>query len=102
MKIVVFGKTGQVGNAIYSTLKNKYKNFFIHYYSSSEINKKIKKADFLKISTIKKIINSEKPDIIINASAYTNVDKAEIERKKAFTINGEVPKVIANECKKKN
>ena len=51
---------------------------------------------------LKKIINFEKPDIIINASAYTNVDKAEIEKKRAFTINGQVPKIIANECKKKN
>lgn len=33
-------------------------------------------------------IKSSAPDLVINCSAYTNVDKAEEEREKAFLING--------------
>lgn len=40
-----------------------------------------------------------KPDIIINAAAYTAVDRAETERDLAMTINGQAPGILAEEAK---
>ena len=48
------------------------------------------------------LVRSVKPDIIINAAAYTNVDKAESEPEKARAINAIGPGVLAEEAKKIN
>jgi len=44
------------------------------------------------------IFNKLQPSIIINAAAYTNVDQAENEAKKAFKVNGEGPKILSLAC----
>jgi dTDP-4-dehydrorhamnose reductase len=44
------------------------------------------------------IIRSIKPDVIVNAAAYTAVDKAEQEEALAFTINGRSVAVMAEEA----
>ena len=41
-----------------------------------------------------------KPDIIVNAAAYTAVDQAESEPELAMAINGDAPGVLAEEAKK--
>jgi dTDP-4-dehydrorhamnose reductase len=45
-------------------------------------------------------VRETKPDIIINAAAYTAVDKAESEPEKAMKINGVAPGILAEEAKK--
>ena len=44
------------------------------------------------------IIAHEKPDCVVNASAYTQVDKAETEREAAFKVNRDGPCFIAKAC----
>lgn len=39
------------------------------------------------------------PDVVINAAAYTAVDKAEEERERAFAVNAEAPRFIAEACR---
>ena len=51
---------------------------------------------------LRELIRNTKPDIIINAAAYTNVDKAEIEPELARAINAIGPGVLAEEAKKIN
>lgn len=51
---------------------------------------------------LRELVRSVKPDIIINAAAYTNVDKAESEPEKARAINAIGPGVLAEEAKKIN
>jgi dTDP-4-dehydrorhamnose reductase len=51
---------------------------------------------------LRELIRNTKPDIIINAAAYTNVDKAEIEPEAARAINAIGPGVLAEEAKKIN
>ncbi len=58
--------------------------------------------DLSKPESIGPIIQEIKPDIIVNAAAYTAVDKAESEPELAMTINGVAPGVIAEEAKKAN
>lgn len=49
---------------------------------------------------LRKLLNEVKPQIIINAAAYTNVDKAESEIALARAINATGPAVLAEEAKK--
>lgn len=47
-------------------------------------------------------VSEIKPSLIVNAAAYTAVDKAEEERKPAMAINGTAPGILAEEAKKAN
>ncbi len=51
---------------------------------------------------IQQCFNSKRIDYCINCAAYTNVEKAESEREKAFLINAEAVKNLADICKKSN
>src|SRR5699024_6945254 len=52
-------------------------------------------TDFNKMAAI---IKSEKPDIVVNCAAYTNVDLAEKEHNLAKLVNADAPKNIAELC----
>jgi dTDP-4-dehydrorhamnose reductase len=49
---------------------------------------------------IREVVREAKPEIIVNAAAYTAVDKAESERDAAFAVNAEAPGVLAEEAKR--
>lgn len=51
---------------------------------------------------LRELVRSTNPDIIINAAAYTNVDKAESEPGLARAINATGPGILAEEAKKIN
>jgi dTDP-4-dehydrorhamnose reductase len=53
-------------------------------------------------SSIRAAIRGARPDIILNAAAYTAVDRAESESELAMHINGDAPGIIAEEAKKYN
>ena len=59
-------------------------------------------VDLSDYAGLRELARSVKPDIIINAAAYTNVDKAESEPEKARAINATGPGVLAEEAKKIN
>jgi len=59
-------------------------------------------VDLTDSNSLRELVRSIKPDIIINAAAYTNVDKAESEPEKARAINATGPGVLAEEAKKIN
>lgn len=59
-------------------------------------------VDLSDSSGLRELVRSVKPDIIINAAAYTNVDKAESEPELARAINATGPGVLAEEAKKLN
>jgi dTDP-4-dehydrorhamnose reductase len=50
--------------------------------------------------SIRKWVTDARPQIVINAAAYTAVDKAESEQDKAMKINGLAPGILAAEAKK--
>jgi dTDP-4-dehydrorhamnose reductase len=50
--------------------------------------------------SIRTAIRGAKPEIIVNAAAYTMVDKAESERDLAMRINGVAPGIMAEEAKR--
>ncbi len=49
----------------------------------------------------RRVMDNLKPDLIINCAAYTNVDQAEDEPDKAFAVNGEGVKNLAEYCAEK-
>ena len=48
-------------------------------------------------ASIRKTVREAKPQVVINAAAYTAVDRAETERELANTINATVPGVLTEE-----
>lgn len=91
-KILVLGQNGQLARTLISELKKK-------------------KIPYLSLPS--KIINFEYPDriisqlkkysfnLIVNCFAYTDVDRAEIDKKKSYKINYESVKKLSDFCKKK-
>lgn len=56
--------------------------------------------DLAKAEQIRQVIGEVKPDLIVNAAAYTAVDKAETETGLANAINGDAPTIMAEEAQK--
>ena len=58
--------------------------------------------DLASADSIVAAIRGIRPDLIVNAGAYTAVDKAESESALAMKINGEAPRVLAEEAAARN
>jgi len=58
------------------------------------------KLDVSNAGEIRRVIRSVRPTLIVNAAAYTAVDKAESEEGAARAINAEAPAIMAEEAKK--
>jgi dTDP-4-dehydrorhamnose reductase len=56
--------------------------------------------DLCDIEAVRKFVRELRPEVIVNAAAYTAVDRAETERELSNTINGVIPGVLAEEIKK--
>lgn len=57
-------------------------------------------CDLSDASSIRSAIQNARPDVILNAAAYTAVDRAESEPELAMRINGDAPGILAEEAKK--
>ena len=88
MKILLTGKDGQVGFALHKKLVSVGEVIATN---RNELN--LENPD-----AIRAFIEKIKPDIIINAAAYTDVDKAETEIELACKVNTEAPKVLAEKA----
>ena len=90
MNILVFGKDGQLGKAFKSVfdISKIEKLHRITYVGRAQ-------CDLAKSDAILALLNQIKPDLIINAAAYTAVDKAETEVDLAYAINAKAPEAMA-------
>ncbi|MBP6366229.1 MAG: dTDP-4-dehydrorhamnose reductase [Nitrosomonas sp.] len=93
MKILLLGKNGQVGWELQRSLAPLGELIALN--SSS---KKLC-GDLTNLSGIQTTVRKIAPDIIVNAAAYTAVDKAESESELAHIINAEAPGMLAQEAK---
>ena len=90
MKILLTGAQGQVGFELQRSLA-----------CLGEVNATDRNnLDLSDDEAIRRFIQTVKPDLIVNAAAYTAVDKAEIEHDLAMQLNAHAPKVMAEEAKK--
>ncbi len=90
-KILVVGKSGQLAQAI-SNNRGPFEYEFLNRHE----------ADLAEISDLKEALSAKDFDILINAAAYTAVDKAEEEKALSMTINAEAPKAMAKICAEKD
>jgi len=88
MKTLIIGKNGQVGHELQQLLN-------VHAIDFPEI-------DLSNPDSIRSVIRDVNPSVIINAAAYTAVDKAESEPDRAIAINGKAPEILAEEAKKRD
>jgi dTDP-4-dehydrorhamnose reductase len=89
-KILLIGITGQVGQELQHTLASLGKVIVL---SRQGLN-------LCQPDQIRQAIATIKPNIIVNAAAYTAVDRAETEPELAQAINGVAPTVMAEEAQK--
>jgi dTDP-4-dehydrorhamnose reductase len=59
-------------------------------------------VDLAELEQTRELVRRTAPDVILNAAAYTAVDRAEFERDLALAINAQVPRVLAEEARKRN
>ena len=90
MRILLFGKNGQVGWELNRT--------FLPLGDVIALGRD--DADFTRPESLRKVVSDIRPDVIVNAAAYTAVDQAEEDEELAFLINGVAPGVLAEEALK--
>ena len=88
-KILLLGKNGQVGWELQRTLAPLGQVWALDY----------PEVDFAEGAALRKLVLEHRPQIIVNACAYTAVDKAESEAERAMLINGLAPGVLAESAK---
>jgi dTDP-4-dehydrorhamnose reductase len=89
MKILLFGKTGQVGWELQRSLAPLGEVIALDTRSTDYC------GDFLNPTGVAQTVLAVHPDVIVNAAAYTAVDKAESDSANAHTINALAPESIA-------
>lgn len=96
MKILLLGKSGQVGWELQRSLSPLGEVVALDF-NSVELC-----GDFTNLRGLAETVRSVAPDVIVNAAAHTAVDKAESEPELARTINALAPGLLAEEAKKNN
>ena len=90
MKILLTGRNGQVGSELAGKLESL----------GSVLAADRQMLDLCDSDAVRRFVRDAKPDLIVNAAAYTAVDKAETEDALATRVNGEAPGVMAEEAKR--
>ncbi len=91
MNILVIGSSGQLGWEVVKQGQNR---------SFNVLGVSTPQMDITNSSQIENIFSAYQPSLVINAAAYTNVDRAESEDKLAFAINSDGPENLAKSCAK--
>jgi dTDP-4-dehydrorhamnose reductase len=89
-RILIFGRVGQVGWEL------RHKMACLGQVTSVDFPE----IDFSKPDSIRATVRAAEPLVIVNAAAYTAVDKAEATPEPAWAINASGPGVIAEEAKR--
>ncbi len=90
LRILLTGRNGQVGWELERALA-----------PAGEVIATDRAAlDLADFDAIRRVVRDAKPEVIVNAAAYTAVDKAESEPELAMRVNGEAPGVLAEEAKR--
>lgn len=86
--ILLLGANGQVGFELQQTLVAL----------GNVVGLGREQADFCRPESLRRIVRQYQPNIIVNAAAYTAVDKAESEVDVALAVNASAPRVLAEEA----
>lgn len=91
-RLLILGHTGQVGTSCKEQFSDSWDILCPDLPSLSLANR----------STLQKLFDSYEPDAVVNAAAYTAVDKAEDRRPEVSILNYELPKNLAGACQNAN
>ena len=86
MKILLFGRDGQLGTDLYRAISE----------ISEVAGYGLDDLDLTEFEKLEATIECEQPDLIINAAAYTAVDRAESEAELAEMVNAVAPGIMAS------
>ncbi|MFT3669165.1 MAG: dTDP-4-dehydrorhamnose reductase [Pseudoxanthomonas sp.] len=95
MKILVLGGNGQVGHALRRSLAPLGDVVVTTRSGELPDGGRCEVADFDAPASLEELVERVAPDAIVNAAAYTAVDKAEDDADAAFRANAEAPGVLA-------
>ena len=102
MKVLIIGVNGQLGSELITILEEGKSEIGILPYGLLGAEVAGYDLDTLDITSeyaCRSVIAAEKPDVVINCAAYTNVDGCETDTDAAFTANSIGPRNLAICCK---
>jgi len=100
MKIIVIGGSGLLGHKLVDYFKKEDYKVYATYYSNLIEKPNYFNLNITKKNECKKLLNKIKPDVIINCSAYTDVDGCEKNKKIAYSVNAIGTKNLAEYSEK--
>jgi dTDP-4-dehydrorhamnose reductase len=98
MKVLLFGRDGQVGWELQRSLAPLGELVALGRDAASNPGGLC--GDLTQLEALAQTVRQVQPDVIVNAAAHTAVDKAEAEPALAHTINALAPGVLADEAQK--
>lgn len=101
MKVLLLGANGQVGTELRKRLAQEQGLELVAASRTGHLSDGAtgEVADFEAPESLARLVRATAPDIVINAAAYTAVDRAETEPDLAFMVNAEAPRVLAEACR---
>ena len=96
-KILLISCTGQVGSELWRGLQPLGEVVPVDQHLTT-----VARLDLTNEKQIREVIQQVKPNIIVNAAAYTAVDKAEQDQQVAMAINATAPQILADLAKQTN
>lgn len=97
-KILITGVDGFLGKKIFHVLSKKYDVIGTSRRGSQE---RIIELDITDNDSIRRIIESVKPTILIHTAALVDVEKSESDKESAYSVNALAPKLFAGLCAEK-
>lgn len=94
MKILLTGASGQLGQELLPHLRGIGEVLAVDR-AVDAVNDRTLRQDLADLNRVEILLNRTSPDLIVNAAAYTAVDRAETESRAAFRINAELPGCLA-------
>lgn len=91
-RVLIVGNSGQLGREL--------EKIFAGFGPIVAVDRE--SVDLADASQTRALVRNAAPDVILNAAAYTAVDRAETERDLAYAINEQAPRILAEEALKRD
>lgn len=102
MRILLLGGNGQVGTELQRSLAPLGDTLVGTRDGRLAYGRACEVADLDRPQELEGLVARIAPDVVVNAAAYTQVDKAESERDAAFRANAEAPAALAAACQRRD
>jgi len=89
MKVLLLGHKGMLGNDLMAQFRHRH----------DVIGMDREEIDITRASECRRAVAETKPQLVINAAGYTNVDACETAKEECFAVNAEAVKNIAQACR---